>query len=62
MLFHRGSNRNGKQAFPQTSVYTGKYCNFQLGQDAIVSIGFGVLAEQILWYESVEVFPSRGKT
>ena len=52
MLFHRGSDRNGKQAFPQTSIYVGKYCNFQLGQDAIMSIGFVVLVEQILWYKS----------
>ena len=52
MLFHRGSDRNGKQAFLQTLVYAGKYRNFQLGQDAIMSIGFVVLMEQILWYES----------
>ena len=52
MLFRRGSDRNSKQAFPQTSIYAGKYHNFQLGQDAITSIGFVVFAEQILWYES----------
>ena len=52
MLFCRGSDRNGKQAFPQTSVYVGKYHNFLLGQDAIMSIGFVVLMEQVLWYKS----------